>query len=207
MEYARVTSSVAVSEGTYAADGHSVNVTDDTFFCHRSEAPVARHDREQWCACCAIAISVFSFAYGLAGCQDGTDSQVEGTSSIDGSTVGSTGTTTTETSGDPTSSATEGSETASTTGTAPECGNGIREFGEQCDGDAVAGIPCPNTCNFPPMTVLWEIQFDVDAASRDSVLALAGTPDGRVVAGGEADSEAWIAVISPTGELEWIEQP
>ena len=170
-----------------------------------------RCHRAPWHACLARAGRVSSLAWGLAGCQDGIGNQGEGTTSAtatDDAATGSTATTSSESSGDSTSTTIDGTDTGSTTGVASECGNGIREIGEQCDGLEVAGVPCPETCSFPAMTVLWEVQFDVEAASRDRVEAVAGAPDGRVIAGGNVDSsEAWLAAISPTGEVEWIERP
>lgn len=119
-------------------------------------------------------------------------------------------------SGGPTSSG-EGAETLTltddssgaieTTASMAECGNGMLEQGEQCDGDMVAGLVCPVECAFAPMTVLWELRFDVEAGSRDGVRAVTGLPDGRVALAGEAGSEAWLALVSPLGDLESIVRP
>jgi hypothetical protein len=97
--------------------------------------------------------------------------------------------------------------TIGTTATGAECGNGILEDGEQCDGEAVAGVACPSECTFASGTVLWELRFDVEAGSRDHTRAVASLADGRVVVAGEADSEAWLAFVSSTGQLESIVRP
>lgn len=46
-----------------------------------------------------------------------------------------------------------------------ECGNGVVEAGEQCDGEAVGDMPCPEDCKYPEQTVLWEVLIDTDGGN------------------------------------------
>jgi cysteine-rich repeat protein len=133
------------------------------------------------------------------GSSEGGSSDDHGTGS-DGSTTNATTSTAT--------GASEGTATADSSSTGPvaECGNGIVEAGEQCDGEPVAGQPCPAGCRFEPKTVLWELRVDQGGPQMPyRARSLAIAPDGEIYfAGATNDMRPLLGSVAADGKLEWL---
>lgn len=79
------------------------------------------------------------------------------------------------------------------------------EPGEQCDGEALLGVPCPPTCEFPQKFEFWSLVFDVSGSSdraidldvRDGLIGVAG----EAATGGAEASDVLAASISEDGTL------
>lgn len=72
-----------------------------------------------------------------------------------------------------------GDASGSGTSDAPtaECGNGIREDGELCDGQPIAGHACPVDCTFEGGTLMWSTTIP-SAGADDFATAIVATPAG-----------------------------
>ncbi len=144
-----------------------------------------------------------ALACGLTGC---TNDDTQGTTSStgeDGSTSGTSGTSSTGEA--PT---TTGAASTSTGEPQPICGNGEIDGEELCDdGNMIAGDGCSPDCQPSGSEVSRRLYPDGGVGS-DSINALAIDLEGNLVAAGSLgsgmdQSRAWVAKLSPEGELLW----
>jgi hypothetical protein len=140
----------------------------------------------------------------LLGCQQGPDSP-----------AGASQTTSSSSEGDPADataagSSTSSSGTSSATSDSTECGNGLLEADEQCDGLAVGDVPCPDNCMFVPGTPLWTtvLPSDHNGGGDDRIDALVALPNGDVAAAGRwgvnaEGTSVLVAALDPDGAPRW----
>ena len=99
-----------------------------------------------------------------------------------------------------------GSTDASSTGSTAICGDGIVSGDELCDGGALAGQPCPESCRFAPGETLWEVEVDYEGVT-DGPRAVKCSADNQATIGGEAGREAGgtyaaFLIIGDDGDVE-----
>jgi hypothetical protein len=133
---------------------------------------------------------------------DGSGSGSETTRS-DGSTTGESTGETTET------SAITSVDTSSSTDVPGECGNGVVDAREQCDGAEVCTPEC--TWMIGGLEIWTEI-VDGAGAINDRAYAVDIAPDGRIVVAGEvtsggSDIDAWLRTYDPEGNQGWTVIP
>lgn len=126
-------------------------------------------------------------------------------------------TTTTSTSADsatsaPGSSATTSgslSQTSESSSGGAECGNGVRETGEDCDGEAVFDAPCPPSCSLPRGTELWN--WTEETTSLDRLLRVSVATSGEIFLAGNSEGKEGfgplLASLDSDGVKQWALTP